>query len=122
LRRGLEDVIPRQKEFVEFRLEGDFPAIGHRVFLLSARPIASRDEQPDLILLSMEDVTDAKEGGERGERREERGETRMTKDEGGPDSSPIGAAKPQEGRGFADTPLVPLAPRLASNRGHPSDE
>ncbi len=38
---------------------------------------------------------------------------------GAPDSSSIGAAKPQEVCYSVEIPLVPPAPRLTSNRGHP---
>jgi two-component system CheB/CheR fusion protein len=58
LRQLLEDVVPGNTQFEDFRVEHDFSQIGRRVFLLNARRIsASDDGQNPLILLAMEDVT-----------------------------------------------------------------
>jgi two-component system CheB/CheR fusion protein len=56
LRRLLEEILPDQKEFEGFRVEHDFPGIGHRVMRLNARRIGS-DVGEDRILLAIEDVT-----------------------------------------------------------------
>ena len=50
---------PSQEHAVrDFRVEHDFPAVGHKVLLLNARRIAAKTEQGrSLILLAMEDVT-----------------------------------------------------------------
>lgn len=57
LRRLLEEILPKNAQFQDFRVEHDFPHIGHKVLLLNARRIAGKDRQPGLILLAMEDVT-----------------------------------------------------------------
>ncbi len=58
LRELLERIIPTQAAFRDFRVEHDFPGIGHRTMLLSARRVQSTGEMPECILLSMEDVTE----------------------------------------------------------------
>jgi two-component system CheB/CheR fusion protein len=58
LRRMLEQVLPRQRLFEDFEVQKEFPLIGHRVMLLNARRLELAPEQPGLILLAMEDVTD----------------------------------------------------------------
>ncbi len=57
LRELLEKIIPEKSSFQDFRVEHDFPAIGHRVLLLNARRIEQRGSLPHLILLAMEDIT-----------------------------------------------------------------
>jgi two-component system CheB/CheR fusion protein len=57
LRQLLEDILPKSTQFEDFRVEHDFPTVGHRVLLLNARRIATQDHQPSLILLAMEDIT-----------------------------------------------------------------
>jgi two-component system CheB/CheR fusion protein len=52
----LGDVLEKNREFEGYKLEQDFPDIGHRIMLLNARRIQS-DFQPELILLAIEDVT-----------------------------------------------------------------
>ena len=52
----LGDVLEKNTEFEGYKLEQDFPDIGHRIMLLNARKIQS-DFQPELILLAIEDVT-----------------------------------------------------------------
>jgi two-component system, chemotaxis family, CheB/CheR fusion protein len=59
LKRLLHDILPRQVEMRNFRVEHDFPGLGHRVMLLNARQVYAPEERPPLILLVMEDVTDA---------------------------------------------------------------
>ena len=59
LRQLLQDILPNNTSFEDFRVEHDFPAIGHKVLLLNARRIASQDQRPHLILLAMEDVTES---------------------------------------------------------------
>jgi two-component system CheB/CheR fusion protein len=58
LRELLEKIIPAQSSFQDFRVEHDFPAIGHRVLVLNARRIEQRSSRPHLILLAMEDITE----------------------------------------------------------------
>lgn len=57
LRRFLEDVLPANTHLDDFRVEHDFPNIGQRVLMLNARRMVGRDQQPPLILLAMEDIT-----------------------------------------------------------------
>ena len=57
LRQLLEDILRKSTPFEDFRVEYDFPAIGHKVLLLNARRIAREGQQPGLILLAMEDIT-----------------------------------------------------------------
>ncbi|MDD1676053.1 MAG: PAS domain-containing protein [Methanomicrobiales archaeon] len=56
LRRLLEAILPKNSEFENYRVEQDFPRLGHRIMLLNARRILT-DAGSDLILLAMEDIT-----------------------------------------------------------------
>jgi two-component system CheB/CheR fusion protein len=58
LRQLLEDVLPKNSEFQGFRVEYDFPAIGHRAMLLNARRIYAETDRPQMILLAIEDITE----------------------------------------------------------------
>jgi len=58
LRDLLETVLPRNQAFEGYRVEHDFPAIGHRMMLLNARSIIGHTGEPQLILLAMDNVTD----------------------------------------------------------------
>ena len=57
VRQLLEDILPKNTEFEDFRVEQDFAAIGHKVLLLNARRVAQKDRHTHLILLAMEDIT-----------------------------------------------------------------
>jgi two-component system CheB/CheR fusion protein len=57
LRQLLEDMLPKSTRFEDFRVEHDFPTIGHKVLLLNARQIELGAEPARLILLAMEDIT-----------------------------------------------------------------
>jgi two-component system CheB/CheR fusion protein len=57
LRTLLEEIIPRNSSFNDYRVEHEFPKIGHRVMLLNARRIPAQDDAPALVLLAIEDVT-----------------------------------------------------------------
>jgi two-component system, chemotaxis family, CheB/CheR fusion protein len=57
LRQLLEDILPQKTQFDEFRVEHDFPGIGHKVLLLNARQIISEERRMSLILLAMEDIS-----------------------------------------------------------------
>jgi two-component system CheB/CheR fusion protein len=54
LRRLLEEIIPRDTAFEDFRVEHIFPVIGNRVMHLNARRITSAEKNEELILLAME--------------------------------------------------------------------
>ncbi len=58
LRELLEKIIPEKSSFKDFRVEHDFPSIGHRVLVLNARRIEQKGGRPHLILLAMEDITE----------------------------------------------------------------
>jgi two-component system, chemotaxis family, CheB/CheR fusion protein len=57
LRQLLEEVLPANTQFKDFRVEHDFPTIGHKLLLLNARQIVSGADPARLILLAMEDIT-----------------------------------------------------------------
>ena len=57
LRELLEDILQKSASMEDFRVEHDFPAVGHRVLLLNARRIAKEGRPSGLILLAMEDIT-----------------------------------------------------------------
>ena len=59
LRQLLEDSLAQDKPFRDFLVDHDFPGIGHKVLMLNARRMAGKDRQPRLILLAMEDITQA---------------------------------------------------------------
>jgi two-component system CheB/CheR fusion protein len=56
LRQLLEDILVKDVQFCDFRVEHDFPGVGHKVLLLNARRMVGKDRQPRLILLAMEDI------------------------------------------------------------------
>jgi two-component system CheB/CheR fusion protein len=58
LRTVLEQVLPQQRVFENFRVEHDFPSVGRRMLLLNARRLEWSSARPALILLAMEDITD----------------------------------------------------------------
>lgn len=55
LRKLLENVLPKKKAFEDFKVERDFPGIGHRVMLLNARKIETGGKK-GLILLAIQDA------------------------------------------------------------------
>lgn len=61
LRKLMEEVLPERKEIIDFRVEHDFPEIGHRKMLLNAREIRRQDQGQAFILLSIADVTPKKQ-------------------------------------------------------------
>ena len=48
LRELLEKIIPEKSSFQDFRVEHDFPLIGHKVLVLNARRIEQRGSRPHL--------------------------------------------------------------------------
>jgi two-component system CheB/CheR fusion protein len=60
LRELLEKVLPEKREVVDFEVEHDFPAVGHKIILLNARGLYQTEIGPQKILLVMEDVTERK--------------------------------------------------------------
>lgn len=57
LRELLGTIIPENTSFDDFRVEHDFPGIGHRVMLLNARRVVAEAGKRQLVLLAFEDVT-----------------------------------------------------------------
>ncbi|MCR4325598.1 MAG: PAS domain-containing protein [Patescibacteria group bacterium] len=53
----LEDILPKNTFFEDFKVQHDFPKIGERIMLLNARRIHTVDEETPILLLAMEDVT-----------------------------------------------------------------
>lgn len=58
LRRLLEDVIPKSTAVINYEVEHDFPGIGHRTMLVTARTLHHPDHSSHTMLLVFSDVTD----------------------------------------------------------------
>jgi PAS domain S-box-containing protein len=74
LRTLLEEILPQSTTVEDFEVEHTFESIGHRVMLLNARRIYGENNQTELILLAIEDITERRRAED--ERREL--ETRFT--------------------------------------------
>ena len=57
LREMLKDIVDKNSVFNGYRVEQDFPDIGHRVMLLNARRVIGGADIKPKILLSIEDIT-----------------------------------------------------------------
>ena len=57
----LEDILPKNTYFEEFKVEHTFPKIGYKVMLLNARRIYTANEDRPIMLLAMEDITRQKQ-------------------------------------------------------------
>lgn len=57
LRELLDTILPDTSVLNDFAMQCDYPHIGHRVFLLSARQLRQKEGMPGMILLAFEDVT-----------------------------------------------------------------
>jgi hypothetical protein len=55
LRKQFENVLPMKKSLEDFKVEQDFPGIGHRVMMLNAR-IIDTGGQKGLILLAIQNI------------------------------------------------------------------
>jgi two-component system CheB/CheR fusion protein len=58
LRRMLDDIIPRQQQIVDFEVSRDFEEIGYRTMLINAKRLEQAVNKADLILFSIQDITD----------------------------------------------------------------
>jgi two-component sensor histidine kinase len=58
LRRLLYDIIPKSAAVIAYEVNADFPAIGRRTMLVSARRLFHPDNNSTSILILFEDVTD----------------------------------------------------------------
>ena len=56
LRRLLEEILPKHSSFQDFIVGKTFPRIGRKVLVLNGRLLEQAAEQPDRILLAMEEV------------------------------------------------------------------
>lgn len=57
----LEDILPKNTHFDDFKVEHDFPKIGHKIIILNARRVHTIEEKKPIMLLAMEDVTKQKQ-------------------------------------------------------------
>lgn len=57
LRKLLDEVIPQNGHVEDYRVEHDFPSIGHKVMLLNAHQIRGEGERANLILVAISDIT-----------------------------------------------------------------
>lgn len=57
----LEDILPKNTYFEEFKVEHTFPKIGYKIMLLNARRIYTTGEERPIMLLAMEDITRQKQ-------------------------------------------------------------
>jgi hypothetical protein len=53
----LEEILPRDTLFEDFKVEHDFPGLGPRTMLLNARRLKAEPGTSGMILLAFEDVT-----------------------------------------------------------------
>ena len=58
LRELLEDILPRNRVFDHFEVTHDFETIGRRTMLLNARKLSGGADEPEKILLGIQDATD----------------------------------------------------------------
>jgi HWE histidine kinase len=58
LRRLLNDIIPKSAAIIGYEVNADFPAIGRRTMLVSARRLVHPDNNNTSVLILFEDVTD----------------------------------------------------------------
>lgn len=61
LRVLLEDILPKNTFFEDFKVEHDFPKIGPRIMMLNARRIYATGSDKEIILLAIEDTTKQKQ-------------------------------------------------------------
>jgi len=61
LRELLEQILPENTKFDDFRVEHEFPALGRRVMLLNARRIYWSGQKTERILLAIEDITEPRQ-------------------------------------------------------------
>ena len=61
LRILLEDIVPKNTHFEDFKVEHEFPQIGHKIMVLNARRIYTVGDEKPIMLLAMEDITKQKQ-------------------------------------------------------------
>ena len=57
LRVLLEDILPKNIFFENFKVEHNFPKIGRRIMVLNARRIYTTGQEKPIMLLAIEDIT-----------------------------------------------------------------
>lgn len=60
LRILLENVLNNNQEFRDFEVTHDFPKLGHRVMLINARKLWTKEDDSPLVLMAIEDITERK--------------------------------------------------------------
>lgn len=53
----LEDILPKNTHFEDFKVEHEFPKIGKKIMMLNARQIFTKNNESPIMLLAMEDIT-----------------------------------------------------------------
>ncbi len=53
----LEDILPKNSYFEDFKVEHTFPKIGFKIMMLNARQIYTHGDEKPIMLLAMEDTT-----------------------------------------------------------------
>lgn len=61
LRVLLEEVIPQESAFIDFRVEHVFEQIGRKIMLISGQRIAPFGDMPERLLVTVEDVTESEQ-------------------------------------------------------------
>ncbi len=57
LKRLLNEILSERSSFYDFEVEINFETIGHKVMMLNARKLALKDNNDEMILLAIEDIT-----------------------------------------------------------------
>ncbi len=57
----LEDILPKNTFFEDFKVEHNFQTIGHKTMILNARRVHTTGTEKPIILLAMEDITKQKQ-------------------------------------------------------------
>jgi diguanylate cyclase (GGDEF)-like protein/PAS domain S-box-containing protein len=60
LRKMLENILPMNKVFEDYEVEHEFESIGRKTMLLNARKIYREENNVEMILLAIEDITERK--------------------------------------------------------------
>ncbi|KAF0143307.1 MAG: methylase of chemotaxis methyl-accepting protein [Nitrospirae bacterium] len=68
LRKLLEDILPKNTFISDFEINYDIPGIEQRNLLLNARQIYREENEPQMILLAIEDITERKKSEEEREK------------------------------------------------------
>jgi len=61
LRKLFDDILAHNSSFIDYEIESDFPRIGHKILLLSARQIVWESAATNIILLSLDDITERRQ-------------------------------------------------------------